>query len=353
MIISRTPYRVSFFGGGTDYPSWYLKNGGEVLSATIDKYCYLSCRYLPPFFEHKIRIVWSKNELCQYVSEIIHPSVRSTLEYLALKTEGLEIFHQGDLPARSGVGTSSSFTVGLLHAIYGLQGKIIDKQQLAEKSIHIEQNLIKETVGSQDQVSVSYGGFNHISFLKNGSFIVSPMIIDQNREKELNQHLMLFFTGVARTAEEVANSYVGDIDENGKQLQSMQKMVGEAIAILTGGGSLEDFGELLHKAWLHKRSLSKLVSNQYLDELYSVARKAGAIGGKLCGAGGGGFMLLLVPPEKQSDLKKKFEKLIHVPFNFENEGSRIIFMDQQQRYFEEEKSREQNQKSPFIELNNL
>ena len=230
---------------------------------------------------------------------------------------------------------------------------MIDKQQLAEESIHIEQNLIKETVGSQDQVSVSYGGFNHISFLKNGSFIVSPMIIGQNYEKELNQHLMLFFTGVARTAEEVANSYVRDIDENRKQLQSMQKMVGEAIAILTGGGSLEDFGELLHKAWLHKRSLSKLVSNQYLDELYSVARKAGAIGGKLCGAGGGGFMLLLVPPEKQSDVKKKFEKLIHVPFNFENDGSRIIFMDQQQRYFEEEKSREQNQKSPFIELNNL
>ena len=353
MIISRTPYRISFFGGGTDYPSWYLKNGGEVLSATIDKYCYLSCRYLPPFFEHKIRVVWSKNEMCQDVSEIIHPSVRGTLKYLALKTEGLEIFHQGDLPARSGVGTSSSFTVGLLHAIYGLQGKKIDKHELAKRSIHIEQNLIRETVGSQDQVSVSYGGFNHISFLKNGSFIVSPMIIDQNREKELNQHLMLFFTGVARTAEEVANSYVGDIDENGKQLRSMQKMVGEAIAILTGDGSLEDFGELLHKAWLHKRSLSKLVSNQYLDELYSVARKAGAIGGKLCGAGGGGFMLLLVPPEKQSDVKKKFEKLIHVPFNFENDGSRIIFMDQQQRYFEEEKSREQNQKSPFIELNNL
>ena len=353
MIISRTPYRISFFGGGTDYPNWYLKNGGEVLSATIDKYCYLSCRYLPPFFEHKIRIVWSKNELCEDVSEIIHPSVRGTLKYLALKTAGLEIFHQGDLPARSGVGTSSSFTVGLLHAIYGLQGKMIDKQQLAEKSIHIEQNLIKETVGSQDQVSVSYGGFNHISFLKNGSFIVSPMKISHNHEKELIQHLMLFFTGVERTAEEVANSYVGDIDENGKQLRSMQKMVGEAIGILTGGGSLEDFGELLHKAWLHKRSLSKLVSNQYLDELYSVARKAGAIGGKLCGAGGGGFMLLLVPPEKQSDVKKKFEKLIHVPFNFENDGSRIIFMDQQQRYFEEEKSREQNQKSPFIELNNL
>ena len=179
------------------------------------------------------------------------------------------------------------------------------------------------------------------------------MIIGQNREKELNQHLMLFFTGVVRTAEEVANSYVRDIDENEKQLRSMQKMVGEAIAILTGGGSLEDFGELLHKAWLHKRSLSKLVSNQYLDELYYVARKAGAIGGKLCGAGGGGFMLLLVPPEKQSDVKKKFEKLIHVPFNFEYGGSQIMYSDQQQRYFEEEKSREQNQKSPFIELNNL
>ena len=297
--------------------------------------------------------MWSKNELCQDVSEIIHPSVRGTLKYLALKTEGLEIFHQGDLPARSGMGSSSSFTVGLLHAIYGLQGKMIDKQQLAEKSIHIEQNLIKETVGSQDQVSVSYGGFNHISFLKNDSFIVSPMKICQNREKELNQHLMLFFTGVARTAEEVANSYVGDIHENEKQLRSMQKMVGEAIAILTGGGSLEDFGELLHKAWLHKRSLSKLVSNQYLDELYSVARKAGAIGGKLCGAGGGGFMLLLVPPEKQSDVKKKFEKLIHVPFIFEYGGSQIMYSDKQKRYLEEENVRNNKSITSYVDLKNL
>ena len=324
-----------------------------MLSTSIDKYCYLSCRHLPPFFPHRIRIMYSKNELCKDIDEIQHPSVRGLLKYLKADVDGLEIFHQGDLPARSGIGSSSSFTVGLLNAMYALKGKMIGKEQLSKDCIHIEQNVIKETVGSQDQISAAYGGVNHIKFFSSGSFSVNPIVVDLDRIAELNQHLMLFFTGLVRTAEEVANSYVGDIDENGKQLRSMQKMVGEAIAILTGGGSLEDFGELLHKAWLHKRSLSKLVSNQYLDELYSVARKAGAIGGKLCGAGGGGFMLLLVPPEKQSDVKKKFEKLIHVPFNFENDGSRIIFMDQQQRYFEEEKSREQNQKSPFIELNNL
>ena len=353
MIISRTPYRISFFGGGTDYPAWYLKNGGEVLSATIDKYCYISSRYLPPFFDHKIRVVWSQNELCQDVSEIKHPSVRETLKYLALETQGLEIYHQGDLPARSGVGSSSSFTVGLLNAICTLQGKMIDKHQLAERSIHIEQNLIKETVGSQDQVSAAYGGFNHIRFLTNGSFAVNPIEIGQDRINDLNQHLMLFFTGVARTAEKVAESYVVDIETKEKQLCSMQKMVGEAISTLTGKGSLEDIGKLLHEAWLRKSSLSKLVSNSYVDKMYSVAREAGALGGKLCGAGGGGFMLLFVPPEKQSTVKEKFHKLVHVPFDFEHEGTQIIFHDKQKRYFEEEESRAQNQISSFLDLKDL
>jgi len=353
MIISRTPFRISFFGGGTDYPGWYLKNGGEVLATTIDKFCYLSCRYLPPFFDHKIRIVWSKNELCQDVNDIIHPAVRETLKYLTINTEGFEMYHQGDLPAGSGVGSSSSFTVGLVNAIYALQGEMVSKHQLAEKAIHIEQNLIGETVGSQDQISAAYGGFNHIRFLTNGSFVVSSMTIDQNRINELNQHLMLFFTGVLRRAEKIAESYVVNIETKEKQLRAMQKKVGDAITILNGSGSLDDFGKLLHEAWLEKSSLSKLVSNPYVDELYSVAREAGALGGKLCGAGGGGFMLLYVPPEKQPAVKNKFAKLLHVPFDFEHGGSKIIFYDQQKRYIKEENSRNKNQIIPFSELNPL
>ena len=353
MIISRTPYRISFFGGGTDYPAWYMKNGGEVLSTTIDKYCYISSRYLPPFFDHKIRVVWSQNELCQDVSEIKHSSVRETLKYLVLETQGLEIYHQGDLPARSGVGSSSAFTVGLVNAICALQGKVIDRHELAEKSIYIEQDLIKETVGSQDQISAAYGGFNNIRFSENGSFTVNPMEIGKDRINELNQHIMLFFTGVARTAEKVAKSYVVDIETKKNQLYSMREMVGEAISILTGNGSLEDFGKLLHEAWLEKSSLSKLVSNPYVDAIYSVARENGALGGKLCGAGGGGFMLLFVPPEKQHTVKKKFDKLVHVPFDFEQGGTQIIFHEKQKRYFEEEESRAKNQISSFIDLKNI
>jgi len=342
MIISRTPYRISFFGGGSDYPDWYLKNGGEVLSASIDKFCYLSCRHLPPFFPHRIRIMYSKQELCQDIDEIQHPSIRGLLKYLKADVDGLEIFHQGDLPARSGIGSSSSFTVGLLNAMYALKGKMIDKEQLAKESIHIEQDVVKETVGSQDQVSVAYGGLNHIRFFKNGSFVVSKMKIGKDRLNELNEHLLLFYTGVPRTAEEVAKSYVMDIEKKGKQLFKMQDMVGDAITILNGGGCLEEFGKLLHDSWILKSSLSKLVTNPYIDEMYSVARNAGALGGKLCGAGGGGFMLLFVPPNKQQGLRKQFEKLVHVPFNFEEEGSRIIFYDQQERYVKEEKFHRQN-----------
>ena len=337
MIISRTPYRISFFGGGTDYPDWYLKNGGEVLSVSIDKYCYLSCRHLPPFFPHRIRIMYSKHELCQDIDEIQHPSIRGLLKYLQADVDGLEIFHQGDLPARSGIGSSSSFTVGLLNAMYALKGKALDKEQLAKESIHIEQEVIKETVGSQDQISVSYGGLNHIRFFKDASFAVNTMKIGKNRLNELNEHLLLFYTGVPRTAEEVAKSYVMDIEKKEKQLFKMKDLVGDAIKIINGDDCLEEFGQLLHESWILKSSLSKLVTTPYIDEMYSVARSAGAIGGKLCGAGGGGFLLLFVPPNRQQSLRKQFEKLVHVPFNFDEEGSRIIFYDKQERYVEEEK----------------
>ena len=199
MIISRTPFRISFFGGGTDYPAWYRQHGGAVLAATINKYCYLTCRYLPPFFEHRIRVVYSKIENCQRPGEIAHPSARETLLFLKMD-RGIEIHHDGDLPGRSGMGSSSSFTVGLLNALHALEGRAVGKKQLATESIHIEQDVLKETVGSQDQVCAAYGGVNRISFLQNGGFTVQPMTLTQERLAELNSHLMLFYTGIKRTA---------------------------------------------------------------------------------------------------------------------------------------------------------
>jgi len=354
VIITRTPYRISFFGGGTDYPDWYRTNGGEVLAATIDKYCYLSCRYLPPFFPHRIRIVYSKIELCRNVSEIKHPAVREVLNFLPIRTGGLEIHHEGDLPARSGIGSSSSFTVGLLNALHALQGKMINKHQLAMESIHVEQNMIKETVGSQDQTSAAYGGLNHMRFLPNGEITVRPMTLTQERLKELNSHIMLFFTGVNRTAEKIAQSYVSKIKQKKKQLLLMQEMVHEAIAILNSNNcDICDFGKLLHEAWMAKRSLSQLVSNSHVDDLYGLARASGAIGGKLLGAGGGGFIMLFVKPENQINVQDKLEKFLHVPFDFEVSGSQTIFVDQQQRYRNEEEERSKNNVCEAIELKPL
>ena len=326
MIISRTPFRISFFGGGTDYPAWYRKHGGAVLATTIDKYCYLTCRYLPPFFEHRIRVVYSKVESCQTVDEISHPSVREVLRYLNID-RGVEIHHDGDLPARSGMGSSSSFTVGLLHALYALKGQMVSKQQLAEESIYIEQKLLKETVGSQDQMSAAHGGFNIIEFSPNNEISIRPMTLSRERIEELNSHLMLFYTGIIRTASNIAESYVNNIENRKRQLCMMNDLLEESISILNSGKDINGFGKLLHKAWQAKRSLSNKVSNSNVDELYNTVRSAGAIGGKLTGAGGGGFMLLFVPPEKQKKVREKLKKLIHVPFKFESAGSQIIFFD--------------------------
>jgi len=248
MIMSRTPYRISFLGGGTDYPAWYLNHGGSVLSATINKYCYLTCRYLPPFFEHRIRIVYSKLEHVVSVDEISHPAVRECLRFLKLD-RGLEIHHDGDLPARSGMGSSSSFTVGLLHALYALLGRMPGKQQLAEESIYIEQNCIEETVGSQDQVAAAYGGLNHIIFRPNGSFEVRAVTVSGARVKELNSHLMLFYTGIKRTASDVAKTYVDKIEDRRRQLRIMKDLVDEGVEILSSYRDISAFGGLLHEAW--------------------------------------------------------------------------------------------------------
>ena len=349
MIISRTPYRISFFGGGTDYPSWYQVHGGAVLAATIDKYCYLTCRYLPPFFDHRTRIVYSKIESCQSNNEIAHPSVREVLRYLNI-TRGIEIHHDGDLPARSGMGSSSAFTVGLLHAAYALQGQMPSQRQLALESIHVEQTLLKETVGSQDQVMAAYGGVRHVQFLSNGEISVRPVTLPAQRLADLNDHLMLFYTGIIRTASDVAKSYVDDIHSKRRQLRIMSDLVEEAISILNSGKDLLHFGQLLHEAWLAKRSLSPQVSNSQVDELYARAQAGGAIGGKLTGAGGGGFLLLFVPPERQAAVKEQLTNLIHVPFRFEPSGSQIIFYEPGVDYSAEDEARNTRHIDKFREL---
>ena len=349
MIISRTPFRISFFGGGTDYPAWYRKHGGAVLATTIDKYCYITARYLPPFFEHRYCVIYSKMEYCQSIDEIAHPAVREILRFLRVE-RGVEIHHDGDLPARSGMGSSSSFTVGMLHALYALKGHIASKHQLAMEGIHVEQDLLKETVGSQDQALAAYGGFNHITFLPNGEISVRPITLAPARMHELNCHLMLFYTGIKRTASNIAETFVNDLDDKRRQLRLMKDMVEESIAILNSGHDIAAFGELLHEAWQAKRSLGSQVSNPFVDELYDHARAAGAIGGKLIGAGGGGFLLLFVPPELQQAVREKLNALICVPFKFEFSGSQIIFFDREADYSAEEDARANQVIRPFHEL---
>jgi len=324
VVISRTPFRISFFGGGTDYPSWYLKHGGAVLATTIDKYCYLTCRYLPPFFPHKFHVVWSIIETCQTVDEIIHPAVRETIRYFGID-EALSIHHQGDLPARSGMGSSSAFTVGIMHALYAFQGQMVNKLQLAQESIYIEQEVLKETVGSQDQISAAQGGFNHITFSQNGEIAVHPLTIPNERVQDLNDHLMLFYTGIARTAADIAQSYVPEIESKSRQLNLIFEMVDEGITILNSSESILRFGRLLDDAWKVKRSLSDQVTNAVIDQLYASAISAGAIGGKITGAGGGGFLLVFAEPHFHEKIKEKLGKLIHIPFDFEYSGSQIIF----------------------------
>lgn len=323
MIITRTPFRISFFGGGTDFPEWYKRNGGAVLSTTIDKYCYISVRKLPPFFEYKHRIVYSKYEQVNSIDEIIHPSVRETLRFLEIK-DGLEIHHDGDLPARSGLGSSSAFTVGLLHALYGLKGKLISKKRLALEAIHIEQNLIKENVGSQDQVAAAYGGLNKIEF-RDGDIEVRPIPLSNERLQDLQNHLTLFFSGFSRNASQIEAEKLKHINKLDSELKELHQMVDHAVKILNGENGLVEFGLLLDEAWQLKKRLAGKVSNSFLDHVYEIAKKNGAIGGKALGAGGGGFILFFVKPEDRQRLLEALNFLLHVPFRFESLGSQIIY----------------------------
>ncbi|HBB67685.1 MAG: kinase [Elusimicrobia bacterium GWC2_56_31] len=324
MIISKTPYRISFFGGGTDYPCWYNKNKGQVLTTSIDKYCYITCRTLPPFFKHKHRIVYSKIEDVQSISEIQHPSARACMRFMRIK-EGLEIHHDGDLPARSGLGSSSAFTVGLLNALYALKGRVVSPAQLTADAIHVEQDMLRENVGSQDQVISAHGGFNIVTFGDKGHLQVRPITLPAARIEELQSRLMLFYTGIVRTASDIAGTQIRKTPARGKELSAMYDMVDRAVEILDGRTDISEFGRLMHENWLIKRSLTDKITNPVIDQVYSSAIKSGAVGGKILGAGGGGFMLLFAEPKAQPRIRAALKKLLHVPFKFDYSGSSIIF----------------------------
>ncbi len=334
MIITRTPLRISFFGGGTDYPLWYREHGGAVLSTTIDKSCYITCRHLPPFFDYHSRISYSRIENVNRNAAIEHPSVRACLQFLKFN-EGVEVHHVADLPARTGLGTSSAFTVGLLLGLYALRDQMRDKHTLAADAIHVEQDLLREAVGSQDQVSAAYGGFNRINFAADGGIEVRRILTAQNRLQELEKNLALFFTGFSRTASEIATEQLRMTPHKKKELDMMLQLVTEAETIITSPGrNLHEFGRLLHESWQIKRTLTQKISNANIDEIYEAGLSAGALGGKLLGAGGGGFMLFFVPPDRREALRTRLKKLLCVPFGFSNRGSHVAVYEPEQVYDE-------------------
>lgn len=326
MIISRTPYRISFFGGGTDFPDWYLRNGGKVLGTSIDKYCYISCRELPPYFEYKHRIVYSVSETVDEICEIRHPVVRSAFEYFNIE-KGMEVHHDGDIPARSGMGSSSSFTVGLLKCLHALNGNMISKEKILREALYIEQEVLKENVGSQDQTFAAYGGFNYIEFLKNGEIVVNPIIMNQEHFNIFQKKFMLFFTGISRFSSEVSKEQVENIrnDKIDDQLFKLSDIVDQAHRCLTSTKKdFREFGVLLNEAWQTKRKLSSKITNPQIDDMYERAIKSGAIGGKLLGAGGGGFIVFYVEPENQQTVREALKEYLYIPFQFDFSGSEIV-----------------------------
>lgn len=326
MIITATPFRISFLGGGTDYPAWFRRNGGAVLSVTINKYCYLQCRNLPPFFEYRNRVVWSRIETTKDAESIEHPAVREAMRYLGI-TEGLEVHHFGDLPARTGLGSSSSFAVGLLHALFSLRGEIVSKRRLADEAIHLEQTLLKENVGIQDQIAAAFGGLNRVDIGENGDYAVQPVLMSEARKRFFEEHMILLFTGIARHASAIAKKQIDALPEKEAVVRRMQALVGEGLEVLANGHDLRAFGELLDESWRLKRSLSDAVSTETVDEIYARARAVGAIGGKLLGAGGGGFMLLFVEPARRPQVSAALADYLQIPFRFERSGSRIVLFE--------------------------
>ncbi|SCA57842.1 Galactokinase [Candidatus Terasakiella magnetica] len=326
LVITRTPFRVSFFGGGTDYPEWYLKEGGSVLSAAIDKYCYITARYRPPFFPTAHRVVWAHIESVQSISEILHPAVREGLRMLDFDdSHGIEILHQGDLPARTGMGSSSAFAVGLILALKMMRGQAVSQEDLYLKAIELEQDWLKDSVGSQDQVACAMGGVNVIDFNTDGAINVKPIQASKQRLNGLNSRLMMFYTGTSRLSSEVARDVISNIADRSTVLREMKAMVPVAQAILEETASdLDDFGRMMNETWQLKKSLSGKISNSNIDDIYEASQKAGALGGKLLGAGHSGFMMLYVPLDKREAVRQALHELMEVPFNFEMKGSRVL-----------------------------
>ena len=325
MIITRTPFRMSFFGGGTDIPEFFMEHGGAVISTTFNKYCYVSVRHLPRFFEYKNKIAYAQIEYVKEVNEIVHPAVRECMKLLDMHE--LIIQYDADLPARTGLGTSSSFAVGMLNAFHALKGKYADKKRLADEAIHLERDLCREAGGWQDQIAVAFGGLNRIDFTQDG-YRVSPVIISPERKQALNRNLMMFFTGFSRLSSEIQSDTKQHIHDKTRQLLEMKQLVDDAEKILTDKhADIDDFGRLLDVTWRLKRQTGSRITTDGIDELYSRALKAGALGGKLLGAGGGGFLLFYVPEERQAEVRKELENLMLVPFEFENNGASIIYYE--------------------------
>jgi D-glycero-alpha-D-manno-heptose-7-phosphate kinase len=332
VIISRTPFRVSFFGGGTDFPSWYREHGGVVVSATINKYCYLNVRYLPPFFDYRYRIRYTNQEHVSAVEEIKHPSVRECIRYVGTD-EGLEVGHNSDLPAMSGLGSSSAFTVGLLHALHGLGGKIVGKRQLANEAIDVEQNWIKECVGSQDQIAVAFGGLNVISFGSGDTFDVTPLTLDRATLSQLESHLLLVFTGFQRVGPDMAADQQRNMGKNEAELGEIGLIAEDAVQVFRSGPlDMGEIGRLLDAQWQLKRRLSTKVSTPAIDEIYDAGMRAGATGAKLLGAGGGGFMLFVASPQRHAAIREALRGMLFVPFRFDMGGSRIIYYTPSEPY---------------------
>lgn len=323
MILTKTPFRISFFGGGTDYDQWYRSHGGAFLSTTIKRYSYISVRQLPPFFEKKHRIVWSLIELVDKPEEIEHPVIRSVFQELNV-VYGTEVHHQGDLPSRSGLGSSSSFAVGLIKALTELQGECLSKKELADKAIYVERVLLGETVGIQDQVAAAFGGLNRVVISNNGSYEVTPVLLPQTSISGLQNHLILFYTGVSRFASDIAAQQVENFGIKQANLHRMRELVDLGYDALVEG-RIGDIGHLLDEAWQLKRGLANEVSPSFIDEIYDRAMAAGATGGKLLGAGGGGFMLLFVNPNDREALMRSLSDLIAVPVEFESQGSVTLY----------------------------
>lgn len=326
MIISKTPYRLSFFGGGTDYVPWYRENGGLIIASAIAKHCYISIRSLPPFFEHKTRAVYSKIEMVKDHAEIQHPSIQQCLKFMKIDN-GLEIHYDGDLPSRSGIGSSSSFTVGFLNALHALRFELATNRRLADEAIDVEHNWIKEDVGIQDQIMAAYGGLQVIEMGPGESYRVSPLILPPDYLKALEDHVMLAFTGISRYSVQFASEQIKNIvsGQSSSQLAEIHALAKAALELFTKNESFEKLGSLLNESWQLKRRLTQTVSNAHIDDIYQTARRHGAFGGKLMGAGGGGFILLMAPPHKHAAIREALGQIkVWVPYKIDPQGSQIL-----------------------------